>query len=63
MSDKAMIWMGAALLALGLSGCSKPVTKTKTVTRKPLDTKKPLAPQLSNTCHQQCMVSRHHDIR
>jgi hypothetical protein len=49
MSDKAMIWMGAALLALGLSGCSKPVTKTKTVTRKPLDTKKPLAPQLFPT--------------
>jgi len=46
MSDKAMIWMGAALLALGLSGCSKPETTIKTVTRKPLDTKKPLAPQL-----------------
>ena len=49
MSDKAMIWMGAALLALGLSGCSKPVTKTKTVTSKPLDMKKPLAPQLFPT--------------
>ena len=49
MSDKAMIWMGAALLALGLSGCSKPATKTKTVSRKPLDTKKPLAPQLFPT--------------
>jgi len=46
MSDKAMIWMGAALLALGLSGCSKPETTIKTVTRKPLDTKKPFAPQL-----------------
>jgi len=49
MSDKAMIWMGAALLALGVSGCSKPETTTKTVTRKPLDTKKPLAPQLFPT--------------
>jgi len=49
MSDKAMIWMGAALLALGLSGCNKPETKTKTVTRKPLDMKKPLAPQLFPT--------------
>lgn len=46
MSDKAMIWVGAALLTLGLSGCTKPETTTKTVTRKPLDTKKPLAPQL-----------------
>jgi uncharacterized lipoprotein YmbA len=49
MSDKSIIWMGAALLALGVSGCTKPETTTKTVTRKPLDTKKPLAPQLFPT--------------
>ena len=46
MSDKSIIWMGAALLALGLSGCTRPETSTTTVARKPLDTKKPLAPQL-----------------
>ena len=49
MSDNAMIWMGAALLALGISGCTRPETSSKTVARKPLDTKKPLAPQLFPT--------------
>ena len=49
MSDKAMILLGAALLALGVSGCTKPETTTKTVARKPLDTKLPLAPQLFPT--------------
>ena len=44
-----MIWMGAALLALGISGCTRPETSSKTVARKPLDTKKPLAPQLFPT--------------
>ena len=49
MSEKAMILLGAALLALGVSGCTKPETTTKTVARKPLDTKQPLAPQLFPT--------------
>ena len=49
MSNKAMILMGASLLALGVSSCTKPEATTKTVARKPLDTKKPLAPQLFPT--------------
>ena len=44
-----MILMGAALLALGVSGCTRTETSNKAVARKPLDTKKPLAPQLFPT--------------
>ena len=49
MSEKAMILLGAVLLVLGVSGCTRTETSSKTVARKPLDTKKPLAPQLFPT--------------
>ena len=49
MSEKAMILLGAVLLVLGVSGCTRTETSSKAVARKPLDTKKPLAPQLFPT--------------
>ena len=46
MLDKQMVWMGAVLLAIGISGCRSANPPKQSAARKPVDTTKPLAPQL-----------------
>jgi hypothetical protein len=46
MLEKQMVWMGAVLLAIGISGCRSANPAKQTAVRKPVDTTKPLAAQL-----------------
>ena len=46
MLEKQMVWMGAVLLAIGISGCRSANPPKQSAARKPVDTTKPLAPQL-----------------
>jgi hypothetical protein len=43
---KQLVWMGAVLLAIGISGCRSANPPKQSAARKPVDTTKPLAPQL-----------------
>ena len=46
MLEKQLVCMGAVLLAIGTSGCRSPNPPKQSAVRKPVDTTKPLAPQL-----------------
>jgi hypothetical protein len=46
MLEKQLVWMGAVLLAIGISGCRNANPPKQAAARKPVDTTKPLAPQL-----------------
>ena len=46
MLEKQMVWMGAVLLAIDITGCRSANPPKQSAARKPVDTTKPLAPQL-----------------